>query len=463
MNSILTTASTNLLSLLCLFVAWEQSASAAEARKPNIIVFLSDDVGYGEYGFQGNTEIPTPNIDSIAKSGVRFTAGYVSGPYCSPTRAGLLTGRYQTRFGHEWNEGPPTAAGREFGLPVEEKTIADRLRALGYATCAVGKWHLGRGPQFIATARGFDEFYGTVANTPFFNPPNFIDTRKSQEVTPVKDDAFYATDAYGERAADWIGRNKDKPFFLYLPFNAQHAPLQATQKYLDRFPSIGDEKRKTFAAMMSAMDDAVGRVLAKVREIGQEENTLIFFLCDNGGPTQQTTSQNGPLRGFKATTLEGGIRVPFCVQWKGKIPAGKTFDLPIIQLDILPTAVAAAGGTVNPDWKLDGVDLLPYLTGERDSTPHSTLYWRFGEQWAIRKGDWKLVSSRIDGKQPRLFNLKTDVGEAKDLTEANPDKVSELQTAWNAWNSELKPPYWVPNPAQKKQQKQQKRKAKAAG
>jgi arylsulfatase A-like enzyme len=437
------------------------SALAAEGKKPNVIVFLSDDVGYGEFGFQGNKEVPTPNIDSIARNGVRFAQGYVSGPYCSPTRAGLLTGRYQTRFGHEWNEGPATPGGRQFGLPVEEKTMADRLKALGYATCAVGKWHLGRGPEFVATARGFDEFYGTVANTPFFNPPNFIDSRVSTDVRPVKDDSFYTTDAYAERAADWIGKQKDRPFFLYLPFNAQHAPLQATKKYLDRFGHIESENRRMFAAMMSAMDDAVGSVLAKVRETGQEENTLIFFLSDNGGPTQQTTSQNGPLRGFKATTLEGGVRVPFCCQWRGKIPAGKVYENPIIQLDILPTAIAAAGGRVDPAWKLDGVDLLPYLTGQKPGKPHEALYWRFGEQWAIRKGDWKLVASRIDGKEPRLFNLKDDVGEAKDLSADQPDKAKELLADWQAWNREQKDAQWKPNPAKKKNKNKAKAKAQA--
>lgn len=417
---------------------------AAETRKPNVIVFLSDDVGYGEYGFQGNTEIPTPNIDSIAKNGVRFTQGYVSGPYCSPTRAGLLTGRYQTRFGHEFNEGGATGTARGFGLPLSEKTMADRLKALGYATACVGKWHLGGGPQFIATARGFDEFYGTVANTPYVNPPNFIDTRKSNEISPVKDDNFYTTDAYAERAVDWIDKNKDKPFFLYLPFNAQHAPLVAPKKYMDRFSRIEDEKRRVFAAVMSAKDDAVGRVLAKVKEIGQEENTLVFFFSDNGGPTQQTTSKNGPLRGFKSTTLEGGVRVPFCAQWKGKIPAGMTYEHPIIQLDILPTALVAAGAKIDPEWKLDGVDLMPYLTGKAEGKPHDTLYWRFGEQWAVRHGDYKLVASRIDGTTPKLFNLKDDVGESKDLTAAEPAKVKELKAIYDKWNAEQKDPLWIP-------------------
>ena len=321
--------------------------AAAADKKPNVIVILSDDVGYGEYGFQGNKEIPTPNIDSIAKNGVRFTQGYVAATYCSPCRAGLMTGKYPTRFGHEWNEGVPADANTQFGLPVEQKTIADRMKECGYATCAVGKWHLGGGPKFIATARGFDEFYGTVANTPYLNPPNFIDTRISPKVSPVKDDNFYTTDAYAERAADWIGKQKDKPFFLYLPFNAQHAPLQPPQKYLDRFKDIKDENRQKFAATMSAMDDAVGKVLAKVRDMGQEENTLIVFFSDNGGPTMQTTSKNNPLRGRKATTLEGGIRVPFCAV-EGHDQTRHDLREPDHPLDILATAVAAAGGKIDP-------------------------------------------------------------------------------------------------------------------
>ncbi|HEY7157369.1 MAG TPA: sulfatase-like hydrolase/transferase [Gemmataceae bacterium] len=417
----------------------------ADTSKPNVLVILSDDVGYGEFGFQDNPQIPTPHIDSIARHGVRFTNGYNAATYCSPSRAGLLTGRYPTRFGHEFNGGGGTGlAGRvPFGLPVTETTLATRLKALGYATCAVGKWHLGGAAQFVATKRGFDEFYGTVANTPFFNPPNFIDTRVSTKVSPIKDPNFYTTDAYAERAADWIGKQK-RPWFLYLPFNAQHAPLQATKKYLDRFPKITDEKRRIFAAMMSAMDDAVGKVLAKVRERGQEDNTLIFFLSDNGGPTRQTTSSNGPLRGFKATTSEGGTRIPFCVQWKGKLPAGKVYDYPVLNLDILPTAVIAAGGTIDPAWKLDGVDLVPYLTDKNKARPHETLYWRFGEQWAIRKGDWNLVASRIDDNQPRLINLAEDIGEAHDLTKQHPEKMKELLAAWKAWNAQQHEPLWKP-------------------
>ncbi|MCI0377014.1 MAG: sulfatase-like hydrolase/transferase [Gemmataceae bacterium] len=425
----------------------------AQVKKTNILIILCDDVGYGEFGFQGNKQIPTPNIDSIATNGIRFTQGYVSGPYCSPTRAGLLTGRYQTRFGHEFN-----GQGPKFGLPLSEKTLADLLKAFGYSTAVIGKWHLGFDPQFRPTQRGFDEFYGTLANTPFFIPNNFVDSRLSPDPVKKKEKSdFYTTEAYADRAVDWLERNKGKPWFLYMPFNAQHAPLEAPQKYLDRFSSIKDQKRQTFAAMMSAMDDAVGRVLAKIRDMGQEEDTLIIFLSDNGGPTQQTSSMNGVLRGFKATTLEGGVRIPFCMQWKGKLPSGKNYEHPIIQLDLLPTCLAAVGGKVDPALKLDGVNLLPYLKGEISAPPHDVLYWRFGEQWAIRKGDWKLVVSRIDGPQPRLFNLAKDIGESQDLIEKSPEKAKELKGLYDAWNAEQMKPLWEPAKQKKKDKKKDKK------
>lgn len=419
-------------------------ALAVAADRPNVLVFLSDDVGWGEYGFQGATDIPTPNIDSIARNGVRFTQGYVSGPYCSPTRAGLLTGRYQTRFGHEFN-----STARQSGLPLTESTLADRLKALGYETCAVGKWHLGGGPEFRPMRRGFDEFYGTLANTPFFHPNQFVDSRVSPDVQPVADDQFYTTDAYAERIVDWLEQHQAGPWFVYVPFNAQHAPLQAPQKYLDRFPDVADQKRQLFSAMMSAMDDAVGQVLDKVRDLGQEDNTLIWFLSDNGGPTASTTSRNGPLRGFKSQTWEGGVRVPFCVQWKGTLPAGKTFEHPIIQLDILPTCVAAAGGEIDEGWKLDGVDLTPYLTGKNDSRPHEMLYWRFGQQWAIRHGDHKLLVARGGSGKPELYDLAHDVGESRDLAAEQPAKAAELQALWDAWNAEQAEPIAPDQPARR--------------
>src|SRR4051812_33753790 len=285
-----------------LSVAMVTSSTAAAMKKPNILIVLADDVGWAEFGFQGNKDIPTPNIDSIANSGIRFPQGYVAATYCSPSRAGLMTGRYPTRFGHEFN-----SVARFAGLSLKETTMAARFHSLGYATCAVGKWHLGDKPEYRPMSRGFDEFFGTLANTPYYHPTQFVDSRVSPDVREITDDDFYTTDQYADRAVDWLGKHRDRPWFLYLPFNAQHAPLQAPKKYFDRFPNITNETRKSFAACMSAMDDAVGRVMAKVREMGQEEQTLVVFLSDNGGPTRQTTSNNLPLRGFKATTWEGGV------------------------------------------------------------------------------------------------------------------------------------------------------------
>jgi arylsulfatase A-like enzyme len=382
---------------------------------------------------------------TVAKNGVKFTNGYVAATVCGPSRAGLMTGRYPTRFGHEFNGGDDQGRpGKLFyGLPLTETLFPQRMKALGYATCCIGKWHLGDTKPHLPMARGFDEFYGSVANSPFFKPSQFIDSRNSSEVDPVTDEAFYTTDAYKKRAVDWIGKQAGKPYFLYLPFNAQHSPLQAPQKYLDRFPNL-QGRRQIFAAMMGAMDDAVGAVLAKVRAMGQEENTLIIFLSDNGGPTQFTTSKNGPLRGFKAQTSEGGTRIPFCMQWKGKIPAGKVYEHPILNLDVLPTALTAAGGKVDPAWNLDGVDLMPYLTGANGAPPHEVLFWRHGPQWAVRKGDWKLVVSQFDGLKPRLIYLAEDIGEGNDLSEKHPEKLNELTAVYKAWNNEQHAPLWGP-------------------
>lgn len=431
-----------LASLFLFAAAWQLAPVAAFSAQPNLVIFYADDLGWGELGCQGNSQIPTPHIDAIARDGVRFTNGYVAATYCSPSRAGLMTGRYPTRFGHEFN-----SVANRTGLRLDQVTLAERLRALGYATACIGKWHLGGGMEYRPTRRGFDEFFGTLANTPFFHPTNFVDSRISDDVRPVADPAFYTTDAYAERAVDWLERSKGRPWFLYLPFNAQHAPLQAPKKYLDRFPGITDEKRRIFAAMMSAMDDAVGRVMGKVRALGQEENTIVFYIADNGGPTQSTTSGNGPLRGFKMTTFEGGPRVPFLAQWKGRWPAGKVYDLPVMNLDVLPTAVTAAGGKPAAAWMLDGVDLTPFVTGANPGRPHQTLYWRYGPQWAVRHGDLKLVVSKGGSGKPELYDLSKDIGESKDLAAVQPAKVRELQALWDKWSAEQAEPSAPDTPA----------------
>jgi arylsulfatase A-like enzyme len=421
---------------------------AQPSRKPNILIIVADDMGYADCGVQGCKDIPTPSIDSIAKNGIRFTNGYVSGPYCSPTRAGLMTGRYQTRYGHEWNPGPGTAE-NPLGLSLKETTLATRLRALGYATGLVGKWHLGHATNYHPLDRGFQQAYSFKgAAHPYF-PGKGAPIQRGREDTVEKE---YLTDALRREALAFIDAHKKEPFFLYLAFNAVHTPLEATEKYLERFPNIKDEKRRTYAAMLSAMDDAIGAVLARLREAGIEENTLIFFISDNGGPTNVNGSNNFPLRGVKATTWEGGIRVPWMMQWKGRLPAGKTYDQPVIQLDMLPTSLAAVGAEVRPEWKIEGVNLLPYLDGKKEGPPHSSLFWRFGKQTAVRMGDWNLVEANgSNGKL--LFNLRDDIGQTKDLSAAHPERVRELQAAWDEWNKENVPPLWVPQAKKAKDKK----------
>jgi len=440
-------------------VADSEKVSAAESR-PNIVLLVADDLGHADLGFQGGRDIPTPHLDALAAGGVRFTNGYVSGPYCSPTRAGLLTGRYQQRFGHEFNGGGPGASGGvPFGLPTTETTIADRLKEAGYATGLVGKWHLGAAPKFHPQRRGFDEFFGFLGGAHTYRVAESIDVFRGTE--PVKETA-YLTDAFAREAVSFIDRHKGSPFFLELAFNAVHTPMEATDERVAKFASITDPTRRTYAAMLSALDDAVGAVIGKLRESGLEENTLIVFFSDNGGPTMPGTTINGsrndPFRGSKRTTLEGGVHVPFVLSWKGKLPAGKVYEKPVIQLDVLPTALAAAGVAPRTDWKLDGVDLLPYLTGAETKAPHDSLYWRLGEQAAIRRGEWKLVrydaaldtpgerSNGADVKVTpfRLYNLAEDQGEAHDRSAEYPDTAKELLAAWEDWSRQLPAPLWKP-------------------
>ena len=433
--------------------------AARQANRPNILILLADDLGYADIGANGCKDVATPNIDSLAKNGVRLTSGYVSGPYCSPTRAALLTGRYQQRFGHEFNPGPIRNADPEFGLPLTETTMADRLKANGYATALVGKWHLGFEAKFHPQRRGFDEFFGFLggAHSYLQNPANRNAIMRGTE--PIKE-VTYTTDMFGDEAVLFIERNKNRPWFLYLAFNADHAPMEATDKYLARVEHIQDPLRRTFAAMHTALDDNIGKVLATLRKHGLENDTLVVFLSDNGGPTPVNASRNDPLRGFKGQTWEGGVRVPFIVQWKGTLPAGKAYAQPAMQIDILPTALAAMGVQAKPEWKLDGVNLLPYLTGENSGRPHDALYWRFGEQMAIRQDDWKLVkapgagAAMVERSSPgsaagaHLYNLATDIGEQNNLAAKEAERVKQLATVWENWNAQLQEPRWTPERAQ---------------
>ncbi len=417
---------------------------AQDKRPPNVVVILADDLGWGELGAFGGTEIPTPRIDSIATSGVRFKQGYVSCPVCSPTREGFMTGRYQKRFGHELNPGNEKSADPNFGLPLDQVTLGDRLRALGYTTGWIGKSHLGYQPEYHPTKRGFDEFYGFLGGAreyfPNNGPTNGAPMMRGTE--RAKEDFAYTTTAFAQEAVSFIERYKEKPFLLYLPFNAVHGPLQAMASYKERFAGVTNEKRRTFCAMLAALDDSVGQVLDALEKNGLRDDTIVVFFSDNGGPTPQTTSGNGPLRATKATVYEGGVRVPFLMQWPSQLPAGKLFEAPVIALDILPTVVAAAGGNIDPAWQLDGVNLLPYLKGETPGVPHEDLFWRFGAQRAVRHGDWKLlVPPKAEGK-PELYNLAKDVGETNNLFNSEPEIAKELQQRYDAWNASNIPPRW---------------------
>ncbi len=426
---------------------------AAETR-PNVLIIVADDLGYADLGFQGCKDIPTPNLDALAKSGVRCTSGYVTGPYCSPTRAGLLTGRYQQRFGHEFN---PGGAGPNVGLPLSQTTLADQFKAAGYTTGLVGKWHLGNQPKFHPQKRGFDEFFGFLGGAHGYFPAEAA--APILQGTKTVKETEYLTDAFTREAVSFIERHKADPFVLYLAYNAVHTPMHATDARLTRFASITDKRRQTYAAMLFAMDEGVGKVLNALDSTGVRDNTLIVFFSDNGGPTMPGTTINGssnaPLRGSKRTTCEGGIRVPFVFSWKGKLPAGATYESPIAQIDVLPTALAACGATPKPDTKFDGVNLLPYLKGENKDVPHTTLFWRLGGQNAVRHGEWKLVQydAALDTpgeisrgvpkiSPPRLYNLAADIGETKDVSAENPLKVALLQSLLQEWNKGNVKPLW---------------------
>jgi arylsulfatase A-like enzyme len=371
-----------------------------------------------------------------------------------------MTGRYPQRFGYEFNpDGSP-----DHGLPLTETTMADRLKAAGYRTALFGKWHLGSADRLHPMRRGFEEFYGFLGAAHSYVSVTDIDVGTGladpilDGLTPASS-LTYLTDALGDRAAGYIKRHASEPFFLYLAFNAAHVPMEAPEKYLARFTNIADQERRTYAAMVSAMDDAIGKTLTALHNQKLEEKTLVVFLNDNGGPTMATTTVNGssndPLRGSKRQTWEGGIRVAFAMSWKGHLDAGRVDRRPIIQLDVVPTALAAAG-VVTSRSEFDGVDLLPFLKGTAKGMPHDALYWRFGGMMAIRRGDWKLVKTRdgalvdVDPSKLRdlsgagLYNLSEDIGETRDLAAERPDKAKELSDLWQQWNSQLSKPLWGP-------------------
>jgi len=407
--------------------------------RPNIVIIVCDDAGYADFSVQGSKQVRTPRIDSIAENGVRFTNGYVSGCVCSPSRAGLLTGRYQQRFGHETNI--PPRMSQTNGLPVEERTIADRLRAAGYRTIGLGKWHLGYADHFHPMSRGFDHYFGFLQGArsywPLENPTRLNRLLRDREVVP---ESFgYLTDELGQQAASYIRDRRGEPFFLYLAFNAVHTPMHATEADLDGIEADRARRRK-LVAMTHALDRATGLVLDALAAQAVLDDTLLFFINDNGGATNNA-SRNGPLRGRKGQVFEGGIRVPFLVQWPARFEDCRVVEEPVIALDIMPTCLEAAGVSLAPDDPLDGVSLVSRLTGDSQQLAERELYWRQGEKWAVRRGAWKLLRAG-KGRAEMLFDLVADQGEKRDRIDVEPELAAELRELYDAWAAQLAEPRW---------------------
>ena len=429
-----------ILPLLFALLAFFCGHSSA-VEKPNILILVSDDQGYADVGFNGGKDVPTPHLDKLAASGVRCTSGYVTYPVCSPSRAGLLTGRYQARFGHENNPVYDPLDANE-GLPLTEKLLPQFLKPAGYTTAWLGKWHLGSSPAHAPWQRGFDETYGFIGgghrflgwqpNGRQYTLPLTRNGAATQDVPP------HLTTALGDEAAAFIRRGKEKPWMLYLAFNAPHTPHEPTPERVAKFQHITNPARRQYLAQVSLLDDAIGVITGALAESGQTKRTLIFFFSDNGGHTPSGTD-NGALRGMKGTLFEGGVRVPFLVSWPDKIPAGKTYDQPVISLDAFASALAAAGVPMPSDKTYDSINIIPHLAGEVTTPPHERLLWRLrAKEFAVREGAWKLIEP--EGKPAMLFDLASDLSEKNDLAAAQPAIAQRLAASLAEWRKGLKAP-----------------------
>jgi uncharacterized sulfatase len=420
--------------------------AALAAEKPNIILIYSDDHGWADLGIQGSDQdIRTPNLDAMARDGVRFTRGYVTAPQCVPSRAGVLTGRYQQRFGVEDNNKGP--------LPLTELTIAERLKAAGYATGQVGKWHLDlvggkKGEKALRVskehmphAQGFDEYFRGELRQ--FYASHDLQGKPFADAPHVVADNRFRVTVQTEAALSFLDRRAakpDQPFFLYLAYYAPHVPLESPEPWFSKTPAHLPKERRQALAMMAAMDEGIGQLRAKLKAMGQDKNTLIFFIGDNGAPLGKAWdgSLNTPLIGQKGMLAEGGIRTPFLATWPARLPAGKVYDQPVSSLDVAATAVAAAGLPKAPE--LDGTDLTPFAAGQNTGAPHERLFWRWGSQAAVLEHPWKLV--RLGDREEMLFDVTLPDGESltKDQSKVRPEIVARLRTALKAWSDTLTPP-----------------------
>jgi len=466
----------------------EASSLREDTSRPNIILIMADDLGKYDISLYRSGPVPTPNLNRLASEGVLFGDACVTAPICSPSRAAILTGKYPQRYGFEsqpmefypsnfieykagknagflgdWRVVTPPSYPAEWevakqGIPPTETTLPELMQAGGYQTAIMGKWHLGAGRTQTPNRRGFDEQYGFYGAhslyTPAQNTPGYMHyiqpdfsaryqwnmkrkstaaIRQNDRVTREKE---YLTFAIAHRAIRYLEENRDKRFFLYIPFNAPHVPFEAPQNYFDRFAQVQDTNRRVYYAMIAALDDAIGEILSKVKELGLEENTLIWFISDNGGASYTGATDNGPLSGGKLTYFEGGIEVPFILKWKGHLPEGITYPEAVSSLDIFATTVAQCRIDRQEGNLIDGVDLVPYLTGDSTGLPHDKLFWRADHIRAMRRGDWKMILSMRD-KWLHLYNLKTDRSEMIDLKDENPETLQQLQEYFEEWNSHL--------------------------
>ncbi|MEA4935263.1 MAG: sulfatase-like hydrolase/transferase [Paludibacter sp.] len=411
-------------------------AQSNQSSKPNVLMIILDDAGYNDFGFMGCKDIPTPNIDKLASTGTVFSDGHVSASVSGPSRAGILTGRYQQRNGYECN------LEDVLGLGLEEETAADIFKRNGYTTYCIGKWHQGAADEYHPNKRGFEHFYGFIAGSrSYFYRPTADDREGNEKVLQYNGRKVpfskYLTTELSDKAVDFIAKQPEgKPFMMYLSFNAVHTPMEATAEDMALFKGY---KRQKLAAMTFAVDRAIGSVINKLSEKGIMENTLIFFLSDNGG-AHNNTSSNYPLKGFKGNKFEGGIRVPFFVKFGDRFE-GK-FEGIVSSLDILPTAMSVAGIPINSTKKhLDGVDLIPYLQEKVKGNPHEKLFWRKEEMAAMRMGDYKLI--RVAGVGERLYNLKKNLNETEDVKSTQPLIFKKMMDELKQWETGLiNPPLW---------------------
>jgi len=416
--------------------AKKEDNRSTKQKPPNVIVVVVDDAGYLDFGFMGSKDLDTPHIDQLAKDGVYFTDAHVSATVCAPSRAGLITGKYQQRFGFEANHTGDKHTG-DIGLSDDATTLADVFKENNYNTVAIGKWHLGETKTDQPKQRGFKDFYGFLSGGrsyfPIKNPPA---THALQHNGKRVIFDGYLTDVLGDYAVDYVQKNKDNPFFMYLAYNAVHTPMHAKEEDLIKYK---DHPRKELAAMTWSLDQNIGKLHNKLKELDLLDNTLIYFISDNGG-AHNNSSNNGELKGWKGNKFEGGHRVPFIVSWPAKIEKNQKFTGLTSSLDIFTTSIAAADIKVSEDLSLDGVNLLPYLMNEKSGNPHKKLYWRKLEEAAARHGDYKLIRLKNHGSV--LYNLSKDIGEMNNLADSDTLTLNNLSKGLSTWESKLIDPLW---------------------